>query len=340
MTGTFSVLIPVYNAAGFVERAVESVVAQRLPATEILVIDDCSTDTTCAVVEELARRHPAIRLLRTERNGGPAAARNAGIAQAAGDWIAILDADDAYAPDRLDAVANALAHDPAIDIVADDLLYYDAAARRVTGRAMGPGVASAGVITVSDYLAHNLADGQGLDWGLLKPVIRREILIRSGIRYPADQRHGEDFTFMVRLLLHGARLQILDSAHYLYTQREGAISRRASGMTRTTIAYDALARSALDLAGDPAVDGAPDLAALLRRRAEGLRRLDDAHFFSQAVRRGAVGALAARALRHPSFVPRMGWQVARAMRRRVLQWRAARAGTVPLPSDRQGMSPS
>ncbi|MBB2206081.1 glycosyltransferase family 2 protein [Gluconacetobacter takamatsuzukensis] len=340
MTGTFSVLIPVYNAADFVARAVASVTAQSLPATEILVIDDCSTDTTCAVVEDLARRHPTIRLLRTDRNGGPAAARNTGIAYATGDWIAVLDADDAYAPDRLEVMANAMAHDPGADILADDLLYYDAVAGQVTGRAMGPGATPTGAVTASDYVAHNLADGRGLDWGLLKPVIRRNLLVRSGIRYPTGQRHGEDFTFMLRLLLQGAQLRILNSAHYLYTQREGAVSRQTSGMTRTTIAYGALAQSALDLASDPAVRGAPALAALLRRRAEGLRRLDDAHFFSQAVRRGAVGALARRALRRPSFIPRVGWQVARAMRRRALQWRSARTPTARLPSDRQGMSPS
>jgi succinoglycan biosynthesis protein ExoO len=325
MTGRIavSVIMPVYNAANFVGRAIGSVLAQSLPAAEILVIDDCSTDQTIAVVEALARRHPAIRLLRMPRNGGPAAARNLGIAQATGDWIAILDADDAYAPDRLAAVAEMTARDPAADIVADDLLYYDAVAGQVTGRAMGPGAAPTGPVTLADYLAHNLADGRGVDWGLLKPVIRRDLLVRSAVRYPAAQRHGEDFTFMVTLLLHGARLRILDTAHYLYTQREGQVSRRASDMTRTTIAYGALAQAARALAAEPAISATPPLAALLRKRAEGLLRLDDAHFFSQAIRRGAVGALAARAVHRPSFVPRVGWQIGRAMQRRVTQWRSA-----------------
>ncbi|ACI50574.1 glycosyl transferase family 2 [Gluconacetobacter diazotrophicus PA1 5] len=325
MTGRIavSVIIPVYNAARFVERAIGSVLAQSLPAAEILVVDDCSTDTTLAVVEALALRHPHIRPLRMARNGGPAAARNMGIAHATGDWIAILDADDAYASDRLDAMADMAAQDPAADILADDLLYYDAVAGQVTGRAMGPRAMPPPPVTLDDYLAHNLADGRGVDWGLLKPVIRRDLLVRSGIRYPVGQRHGEDFTFMVTLLLHGARMRILDTAHYLYTQREGTISRRASDMTRTTIAYGALAQAAIDLADAPAIRADPRLTAMLLARAEGLRRLDDAHFFSQAIRRGAVGALAARAVKRPSFVPRMGWQIGRAMQRRVAQWRSA-----------------
>ncbi|GBQ87353.1 glycosyltransferase [Gluconacetobacter johannae DSM 13595] len=324
MTGiAITVIMPVFNAAPFVERAISSVLVQSLPAAEILVVDDCSSDATRDIVAALARRHPSVRLLCMAANGGPAAARNMGIAQATGDWIAILDADDAYAPDRLAALAGLVACDPAADIVADDLLDYDAAAARTTGRAIGPGAIPPGPVAVETYLAHNLADGRGPDWGLLKPMIRRAFLLSSGIRYPTAQRHGEDFTFMVTLLLHGARFRILDTAHYLYTQREGAVSRKASDMTRTTIAYGALARAAIDLTAHPAIRSAPGLAALLLRRAEGLSRLDDAHFFSQAIRRGAVGALAARALRRPSFVPRIGRQVGRALHRRIAIWRSA-----------------
>ncbi|GBQ28086.1 glycosyltransferase family 2 protein [Gluconacetobacter azotocaptans] len=318
-----TVIIPVFNAAPFVERAIGSVLAQSLPAAEILVVDDCSTDATRDIVATLALRHPNVRLLCMAANGGPSAARNTGIAQATGDWIAILDADDAYGPDRLAALAGLVARDPAADIVADDLLYYDAAAARTTGRALGPRAVPDGPVGVETYLAHNLADGRGPDWGLLKPMIRCAFLLSSGVRYVTAQRHGEDFTFMVTLLLHGARFRMLDAAHYLYTQREGAVSRKASDMTRTTIAYGALARAAIDLTGHPAIRATPGLAALLLRRAEGLSRLDDAHFFSQAIRRGAVGALAARALRRPSFVPRIGRQVGRALHRRIAIWRSA-----------------
>ncbi|WP_342629278.1 glycosyltransferase [Nguyenibacter vanlangensis] len=325
MTDSFSVsvIIPVYNAVSFVERAIGSVLEQSLPAVEILVVDDCSTDATAQVVATLAQRHPSIRPMRAAVNGGPAAARNLGIAQATGDWIAILDADDAYAPDRLEAMARMAAADPDSDILADDLLYYDAGAGMVTGRAIGAAHMQDRTVTPADYLAHNLADGRGADWGLLKPVIRRAFLMKTGLRYPVGQRHGEDFTFMMHLLLEGARFRILDTAHYLYTQREGAVSRRESTMTRTTIAYAALAQSALELTSHPAIKAQPGLDALLRRRAEGLLRLDDAHFFSQAIRKGALAALLTRALHRPSFVPRVGRQIGRAMQRRVARRRSA-----------------
>ncbi len=94
---TISVIIPAYNAASYVLRAIESALAQTYPALEILVIDDGSSDATAELVAPLP---PPVRLLRKE-NGGPATARNLGASQAHGDWLALLDADDVWYPDKL-----------------------------------------------------------------------------------------------------------------------------------------------------------------------------------------------------------------------------------------------
>jgi glycosyltransferase involved in cell wall biosynthesis len=95
--GSVSVIIPAYNAAAYVLRAIESALAQTHPALEILVIDDGSSDRTPGIVAQLP---PPVRLLRKE-NGGPATARNLGARQARGDWLALLDADDVWYPDKL-----------------------------------------------------------------------------------------------------------------------------------------------------------------------------------------------------------------------------------------------
>ncbi|RYE97644.1 MAG: glycosyltransferase family 2 protein, partial [Oxalobacteraceae bacterium] len=92
-------VIPLYNGAPFIEQALRSVFAQTLPASEIIVVDDGSTDEGPAIVERLALEYP-LRLLRKE-NGGQSAARNLGIAHASGDLIALLDQDDVWYPDHL-----------------------------------------------------------------------------------------------------------------------------------------------------------------------------------------------------------------------------------------------
>ncbi len=319
MTSGFSVIIPVYNAEDFLLRAVRSVQEQTLAPLEILMVEDCSTDGTRDVVAKLAEADSRIRLLQTAQNGGPSAARNLGIDAAKGDWIATLDADDAFEPDRLRRLADLTAGAPEPDIVADDLLYYDAGAHCPTGPAQATRGFTGRDITLADYLRHNLADGKGADWGLLKPCFRRDFLIRMNLRYPASMRHGEDFAFMVSLLESGARFTLLDEALYLYTQRSGAISRRVSDLSRTSIAYGALARSALTLAREPGISGRPELVTLLCQRADGLMRLDDAHFFSVAVRRKDIGGLLRRVRERPSFGPFICLLIFRAICRRVVR---------------------
>ncbi len=99
-----SAVIPLYNGAPYIEQALRSVFCQLLPAAEIIVVDDGSTDDGPAIVQRLAREHP-IKLFRKE-NGGQSSARNYGIARAGGDFIALLDQDDAWYPNHLQRLAQ------------------------------------------------------------------------------------------------------------------------------------------------------------------------------------------------------------------------------------------
>ena len=107
-----TVIIPTYNRAFLLHRALASVLAQKRPCNEVIVVDDGSTDETAAVVTALARTAPMpIRLLRQE-NQGAAAARNRGVEAARGDLLAFLDSDDWWQPDKLTRQAQAMADHP------------------------------------------------------------------------------------------------------------------------------------------------------------------------------------------------------------------------------------
>ncbi len=103
-----SVVIPAYNAALYIHKALESVLAQTSPVDEILVIDDGSKDNTRQVVEGYA---PRVRLI-TQENAGPSPARNLGVASSSSTFIAFLDADDAWAPTKIERQLAAFAAAP------------------------------------------------------------------------------------------------------------------------------------------------------------------------------------------------------------------------------------
>lgn len=97
-----SVVVPAYNAARYLAQTMASVLAQQAVALELLVVDDCSTDGTAALVQAAAAGDARVRYLRMPANsGGPAGPRNRGVQAARGRWVALCDADDLWHPRKL-----------------------------------------------------------------------------------------------------------------------------------------------------------------------------------------------------------------------------------------------
>ncbi len=109
---TISVIIPVYNAERYLAAAIESVLAQTAAPDEIIVVDDGSTDGSAAV----ARRMASV-CYRWQAQAGASHARNQGLAAATGDWLAFLDADDLWTPDKLAKQRVVLETQPSVDMV-------------------------------------------------------------------------------------------------------------------------------------------------------------------------------------------------------------------------------
>jgi len=113
-----SVIVPTFNRAALLPRALESLLAQTRRADEIIVVDDGSTDGTAAVLERFG---DAIRYIREAENRGISHARNTGMRAATGDYLAFLDSDDAYAPRKLELQAAFLDAHPEIAMVSTDI---------------------------------------------------------------------------------------------------------------------------------------------------------------------------------------------------------------------------
>jgi len=100
--GLVSIITSIYNSADFIGQTIESVQNQSYQRWEMVITDDCSTDSGPEIVESYAAKDARIRLLRLEKNGGPGVARNNSILNARGRFLAFLDSDDIWMPDKLE----------------------------------------------------------------------------------------------------------------------------------------------------------------------------------------------------------------------------------------------
>jgi glycosyltransferase involved in cell wall biosynthesis len=171
-----SVVIPAYNAAWCLPRCLKSVFAQTLKPEEVIVVDDGSTDNTAAVAAGLGAS------VISRRNGGLSAARNTGIQNASGEWIALLDADDLWAPDKLERQVACIRPDTVL--VYCGIHYFDDNGSRGERPAIDP-VLARKMLRYCNPIPCTY-------------IVRREALMRDG-GYREDIRACEDWEMLVRL---------------------------------------------------------------------------------------------------------------------------------------------
>ena len=225
-----SVVIPAFNAAPTIERAIASACQQTEQRLEIIVVDDASSDRTPAVVAKLAEADARIRLLRQPANAGPAAARNRGIAAAKGDWIALLDADDSYLPERLAKLLE-LADRVGADMVADNILLCSTDDQREGASMIPPALLShPAELTTAEFIARNVGSPRmpRVSYGFLKPLLRADFLREKQIAYDERNRFAEDFMLYVRCLTNGARWWLLPETMYCYAISPGSLTEQQS----------------------------------------------------------------------------------------------------------------
>jgi succinoglycan biosynthesis protein ExoO len=279
---TVSVLIPAFNASPFLLRAVTSALNQTLNSIEIVIVDDASTDNTLALARGLSTAHSNIRVVALPQNGGPAIARNAAIDAANGEWLAILDADDAYDRDHLERLCMIAAKHRA-DIVLSNICYFDPDSEARESAAI-PQEGLPRVVDRYEYVANARPYLDHPDWGLLKPMLKAAFARTRSISYPIHSRHGEDFLMMLDCLLADARVVVSPAATYLYTHR-------SSGWSRTTVDYRAVAAQSAALIRDPRIARDHKMVRLLNSRVSALKRLAGEYKGRTLLENGAFGSL-------------------------------------------------
>jgi len=248
---TFSIVITAYEVADVIAPAVESALGQTRPAEEVIVVDDGSRDNLAAALAPF----PAVKLVRKE-NGGGASARNAGVAAAAGDFMAILDADDTFHPRRIEAIAELAARRPQLDLIATDASFV------VEGHATGT------------FLEHNEFPETGQRTAIFEscfptgwPAVRISALRDAG-GFDERMRIAYDWECWTRMILAGSEVGMVREPLYDYVLHGGSLasSRVASLNERVVLLEKASANPNLRLRERPALE-----RALRHRREEAAR---------------------------------------------------------------------
>jgi len=216
-----SIVIPAYNAQSYIGSAIRSAQAQTMSNLEIIVVDDASTDGTAAIVQEFSGADRRVRYARMEKNSGPAASRNCGLRLARGEWIALLDADDRFHPNRLEVLLT-LARTSGAEIVADNLLFCTGADD--AGRPMIPEATLAAPRQLMFAEFMESCHPKRISYVFMHPMFKREFIEANSISYNERCRNGEDFLFYVDLFLAKGTWYLTPEPMYVYLVNAGSLT--------------------------------------------------------------------------------------------------------------------
>jgi glycosyltransferase involved in cell wall biosynthesis len=208
-----SVVVPLYNHEAYLACALDSILCQTLPDAEVLVLDDGSTDGSAAIARRYAGRHPQIRFS-SHANRGAHHTINAGIEAARADYVAILNSDDAYAPERLRECIGALARRPDAAAVATGIEFMDEAGRPTHNAWYEQACA---FYAEAGDLALALANGNFI-MTTSNLVVRRSVFAELGGFH--GLRYAHDLDFLLRLLAAGRKIHLIDRALLRYRMHD------------------------------------------------------------------------------------------------------------------------
>lgn len=231
---TVSIIVPAFNCAPYIERSLESLLAQSYSNIEIVVVDDGSSDETLQIARRVAAGDRRIKVLSQHASGRAAAARNAGIRVSSGEFVAFLDADDLYSRDKIHAEISAFDSRPGLGIVFCDVAKFT----NDDTRELQPGfLEELGFLEIAAsqlehiggnrYLCgedfYNFMSSQITSLATPSVLIRRSALLREPYWFNENLVAGEDVDLWFRLARH-CRIGFVAEVLAYYRQREGSLT--------------------------------------------------------------------------------------------------------------------
>ena len=215
-----SVIIPVYKVEQYLDRCVESVLAQTIKDLEIILVDDGSPDACPEMCDAWAARWQNIRVLH-KSNGGLSSARNAGIEVATGDYIGFIDSDDFIMPDMFESLLNALQVNCA-DMAICGYQYVDQATGAVDPVETGKSPLKDEVLSREEAYERIIASHQGYSFYVTawNKLYKKELF--ANCRFPEGKLHEDEYSVHY-ILGQCKKIAVIAKPLYMYIQRSGSI---------------------------------------------------------------------------------------------------------------------
>lgn len=206
-----SIITPTYNSIQFIDKSIKSIVDQTYPYWELLITDDCSTDGTWELLKEYQRQNDLIKISRLEKNSGSGIARNNSIKNAKGKYIAFLDSDDYWIPEKLEIQVNFMEHNN-IAFCHSSYGYWDEKGKEMRK----PYIVGSHPITYKDLLKKT-------EISCLTAIYNQKVI---GKVYMPNLRRKQDYALWLSILKKGYKSYPQKEVLAYYRQRRGSATNK------------------------------------------------------------------------------------------------------------------
>lgn len=214
---TVSVIVPVYNVEDYLRKCIDSIIDQSYKNIEIILVDDGSPDGCPAICDEYAKWERRIKVIH-KGNGGLSDARNSGILESSGEYIAFVDSDDYIAADFIKVLLDqAVKHEADISVCN----FYRVYDQKLVAETKPVHFAElTNIEAMRDVFAYpSLCDIMSCN-----KLYKRELFVKNEVAFPVGKIYEDDFV-TYKLCYYADRVVFIDEPLYYYTQREGSITR-------------------------------------------------------------------------------------------------------------------
>jgi succinoglycan biosynthesis protein ExoO len=286
-----TVIIPAYNTERYIKTCIQSVLDQTYDNFEIIIVDDYSTDHSLEIIRQFD--DPRIRVIKNDKNRGPSYSRNYAIQLAKGEFIAILDSDDWWEPNRLERMMSFI-NETNADMLFDDVLYIREGEKEPwTTYSKFKGFILDEPTEVSlEYFVNN-------DLGILKAIIRKQLIEDHSIYYDESIKYGEDFLFYLQLISKTKKVWLINESYYYYLSREGSLVQDMYVLSKECL------RATEELLTKPKAEFTSNLVKALEKRKHDLTFVVKYHETDQYLKTGAFNKAVKNFIDYPTILKEM-----------------------------------